>query len=94
MDQHDVDQAWMQVVQHFRERATEAESKLELALSALADTLHFVADVHPDDRCLAIDKAQEFYNTERPCERIAPSEMATFRMVQQQPGEGERSAKD
>lgn len=39
----------------------------------LGDVLYFLCDLHPDDRCEALDKALAFYNAARPDKKIEPS---------------------
>jgi hypothetical protein len=38
----------------------------------LRDVLYFLADLHPDDSCEAVEKALEFYNRKHPNQHIEP----------------------
>lgn len=87
VDRIDADHAWMTIVEHFKNRAHLAEATAEVALDSLGDTLYFLADLHPGDRCLAIDEALNFYNQERPDKKVAPTGAADCRFVIHLPGE-------
>lgn len=43
------------------------------AYDHLRNILYILADLHPDDRCQALDDALAFYNAARPREKVAPS---------------------
>ena len=56
-------------------------SELEQALEHLGNVLYYCADIHPDDRCDALDNALKFYNEARPNQRVEPSGTGHFRML-------------
>lgn len=54
---------------------------LERALDHLGSVLYYCADIHPDDRCDALDNALAFYKEKRPTKRVVPSGQGYFRML-------------
>lgn len=58
------------------------------ALDHLCNALYFVADIHPDDRNEAIDKALAFYNEQRPNLQVQPSEFGYRRVLRVDSEEG------
>jgi hypothetical protein len=77
----EADKAWMTLVNHFKDRAHTSEGLFDAALSALGDCLYFLADLDPDDRCMAIDEALCFYNNHRPEATVAPTDGPKFKIV-------------
>jgi hypothetical protein len=79
--------------QRFRERAAAAIRALksqsppspspvgEDALKHLGNVLCFLADLHEDDRCTALDDAVVFYNSARPDAQVQPSGQSLQRLV-------------
>lgn len=51
------------------------------ALDHLGNLLVILSDLHPDDRCMALDEAQEFYNALRPNAKIESSGHGYRRLV-------------
>ena len=51
------------------------------AMWHLGNVLHYCADIHPDDRCDALDSALEFYNAASPNWHVAPSDYRYQRLV-------------
>jgi hypothetical protein len=55
------------------------------AIYHLGSVLAYFSDIHPDDRCLALDEALAFYNAARPDARVEPSGMPYQRLVTEWP---------
>lgn len=51
------------------------------AMDHLGDVLAILAELHPEERCKALDDAQAFYNAARPEARIEPVEGYETRLV-------------
>lgn len=51
------------------------------AIDHLRNVLYFVADLHPDYRCHALDEALAFYNATRPLEQVGPSDHGWQKLV-------------
>lgn len=51
------------------------------ALEHLGNVLMILADLEPDDRCDALDKALAFYNAARPDRQVVPSGVGTTRLI-------------
>src|SRR5690242_9315440 len=47
----------------------------------LGNVLQLLAELHPDDRCRALDSALEFFNRENPHAQIEPAEGHVSRLV-------------
>lgn len=58
-------------------------TKEDIAIKHLGDVLYLLCDLHPDDRCRALDEALEFYNKERPNWRVEPSGLGYQRLTDQ-----------
>ena len=56
-------------------------NELDQALEHLGHVLYYFADIHPDDRCDALDNALTFYNARRPDKRVEPSGFGYQRIV-------------
>lgn len=54
-----------------------------LAFEHLRNVLYMLVDLHPDDSCVALDRAREFYNSAKPNDRIEPSGMGLQRLVRE-----------
>lgn len=55
----------------------------DAALTHLGSVLYWLSDLHPDDRCVALDKAQTFYNSRVPDNQIGPSGLPLQRLADQ-----------
>lgn len=53
----------------------------DATLDHLGAVLYFLADLHPDDRCAALDNALAAYNAARPNAKVGPSGMDLQRLV-------------
>lgn len=51
------------------------------AMSHLGNVLMILAELHPDDRCRALDEALAFYNERRPNAQVAPVDGYVSRLV-------------
>ncbi len=56
-------------------------SELDQALEHLGNVLYYFADIHPDDRCYAVESALAFYNEKRPEKMVEPSGLGYQRIV-------------
>lgn len=51
------------------------------ALDHLGQVLYFFSDIHPDDRCQAVENALKFYNENRPNAIVEPSGLCHQRII-------------
>lgn len=51
------------------------------AMTHLGNILYMLADLHPDDRCDALDNALLFYNEAMPDQKVMPSGIGYQRLV-------------
>lgn len=52
-----------------------------LAFEHLRNVLYMLADLHPDDNCVALNRARKFYNAAKPEDKIEPSGLGFQRLV-------------
>lgn len=59
----------------------DAAAEIERLRDHLMMVLTILQDLHPDDRCRALDEAQEFYNKARPQQRVESDGAQYMRLV-------------
>lgn len=65
-------------------RHVEDRKALNVAIAHLCEVLAFVSNVRSEDRCKAVDDAQEWYNSTRPKQQISWDTAPIFRVKMEQ----------
>jgi hypothetical protein len=56
-------------------------ARYDAAIEHLGNVLYMLADLHPDDRCVALDNALKYYNESAPTKTVAPTGFVYERLV-------------